>query len=82
MTTQNREMLRQELVSGWEEYPHGGGGGGRGWGFVEGKLGRRITSEMSINKIINKNFLKKKIWNSFNVFLQANINLISIPHQD
>ena len=26
----------------------------RGWGFIEGKLGKEITFEMSINKITNK----------------------------
>jgi hypothetical protein len=34
-------------------------GRGRGWRLVEGKLGRVITFEMSINKITNKNEKEK-----------------------
>jgi hypothetical protein len=38
----------------------GAGGGGRGWGFLEGKPGKRITFEMQIKKISNKNVKKCK----------------------
>jgi hypothetical protein len=44
--------MESTLIETWE----------RGWNrrFSEGKPARRITMEMSINKIINKN-LKKKL---------------------
>jgi hypothetical protein len=37
------------------EHPHRGREGGGSRGFVAGKLGSKITFEMSINKISNKN---------------------------
>jgi hypothetical protein len=42
------------------EHPHRGRGRGVEWVFLgEKKPGRKITFEMQINKITNKNFFKK-----------------------
>ena len=56
---QHRGMLERWSRSGWvREYPHRGRGeGGEGrcgmGGFVEGKLGRGLSFEMSMNGMIN-----------------------------
>jgi hypothetical protein len=41
-------------VGGWESIVIEAGGGGMGWGFMEGKPGKGVNFEMLISKISNK----------------------------